>query len=498
MKNIYKTMIRSLVIAGVVAGIVSVVVVADSSVEGKHRMPDSPSCEKLPAGQKHEFANDVASPLSSGRARMDQEAASIIFTNPSQDCSNSMDISWLTLPGKVCKIEVIDESDPNTYIYDCEAGMEKYTNDESDPVEITYAEADASKIIDDSSLSGTFSYSKSSASDGVSGHSYDHHGYRLFNLKPDTEYSYRIVTYDKNTGKEEHSETRRFHTAGAKEWKAAILGDFHHYAPEPGRLKAAMGMLDVLNKKAGGIDWVLSTGDECAWGARLDFWNDLAEQPGFKNYMWAAVEGNHDSMDRHKNKTDSYFGDTHYFPRNGYTGQQGESYWFRYGDVLFLMLNNEGMLKAGSQQPAIDWMEKVIKENPSKYVVVVEHHQWLIGTSGANGQLDRWRKVFDRLGVDLAISGHNHAYLRTYPLYDRKPVNSGQGTVYVVNSSSDNERGRALNPISSNKDIIAKRWSEGSHTVGGMLMDVNPKRIAMTLYDRYGNVEDSFTVPAKR
>lgn len=501
MKNIYKNLIRCTVIGAVAVGVVSVVA-ADSTVAGRHRNTSSEAGEeKLPPGEHHTFANEVPSPLPDHRARIDEEAASIIFTNPASDCSDSMDISWLTLPGKRCKIEVIDESDPHTYVYDCERGDEDFPNDEQNVIDIKCGVNVSTDILDETSLCGNFSYggsSKENVTDNGSGHKYEHHGYRLYNLKPDTDYSYRIVTYDNKSGKTEHSETRHFHTAGAKEWKAAILGDFHHYAPEPGRLKAAMGMLDVLDKKAGGIDWVLSTGDECAWGARLDFWNDLAEQPGFKNYMWAAVEGNHDSMSKGKDKTDSFFGQTHYFPHDGYTGQQGESYWFRYGDVLFLMLNNEGMLKAGSQQPAIDWMEKVIKDNPSKYVVVVEHHQWLIGTDGTNGQLDRWRKVFDRLGVDLAISGHNHAYLRTYPLYDRKPVKPGSGTVYVVNSSSDNERGRALKPIAANRDIIADRWSEGSHTVGGMVMDVNPQRIAMTLYDRNGHVEDSFTVPSKR
>lgn len=449
----------------------------------------------------HTFSNEAAPDLNPLTARGATEAANTIFTNPGPDCATSMDISWITEPGKLCKIELIEGSDPHTYIFDYETGDDRIPNDEADPVELEAKEAPAGSILGGDEICTTFNGIRSKLANGsnvTETHQFEKHGYRLTNLKPDTDYSYRILTYDKATGKTEHSETRHFHTGGAGSWKAAVLGDFHHYSPAPHRLEAAMGMLNVLDSVGGGISWVLSTGDECVWGGSLNFWTELSEQPGFKNYMWAPVEGNHDSMDEDKDKTDAFFRDSHYFPRDGYTDQEGSSYWFRYGDVLFLMLNNEGMLKAGTFQPAVDWMEQVIKENPAKYIVVVEHHQWLIGTDGTNGQLDRWRKVFDRLGVDLAISGHNHAYLRTYPLFDRQPVEPGKGTVYVVNSSSDNERGRKLNPIKANGNLIAKRWSEGPHTVGGMLMDVNPKRIAMTLYDRYGRPQDTFSVPARR
>lgn len=488
MKNIYKAIVRSLIIAGVVASVVTVAVVADHSAPS--RVLRDAGVIKDSDSIIHSFSDESIPVKSEKTAGLSQNAASVIFTNPAEDCSTSMDISWLTAPGKICKIEVIDQTDPHTYIYDYEEGDGKYPNDEPQAVELGYADAGAENVQKEYSIAGSF---KDKGNVG----GFEKHGYKLTNLKPDTDYSYRIAVYDKATGKEEHSETRHFHTAGARAWKAAILGDFHHYAPEPGRLRSAMGMLDVLDNVSGGVDWVLSTGDECGWGGSLSFWNDLSQQPGFKNYMWAAVEGNHDHMDRYKDKTDDFFRDSHYFPLNGYKGQEGVSYWFKYGDVLFLMLNNEAMLTGGTQQP-VEWMKSVVRANPSKYIVVVEHHQWLIGTDGSNGQLDRWRKAFDEMGVDLAISGHNHAYIRTYPLYDRQPVEPGKGTVYVVNSSSDNERGRKLGPIVANKNIIADRWSEGKHTVGGMVMDVNPERIAMTLYDREGHVEDTFTVPARR
>lgn len=455
--------------------------------------------ENMP--KDHKFKNETLPDSLPLTAEGSTDLSNTIFTNPGPDCSTTMNISWLTPPGILCRIEVIDKNDPQTYIFDYEDQDSRFPSDESKPVEIKAKDAPKGTILRIDTIDNNFNDIPSRLANNknvVEIHKIEKHGYRLSNLKPNTDYSYRIVSYNPETGEKEHSETRYFHTAGSSTWKAGILGDFHHYSPEPHRLESAMRMLEVLDSVAGGIGWVLSTGDECAWGGSLNFWTELSEQPGFKNFMWAPVEGNHDSMDEDKDKTDVFFEDSHYFPHNGYPGQQGASYWFRYGDVLFIMLNNEGMLKSGSVEAAVDWMEQVIAGNPAKYIVVVQHHQWLVGTDGSNGQLDRWYKEFDRLGVDLAISGHNHAYLRTYPLFHRKPVEPGRGTVYVVNSSSDDERGRPLKSIKANADLIAKRWSEGKHTVGGMVMDVNPQRISMTLYDRHGHPQDSFIVPSRR
>ena len=472
---------------------------AESKNQARLSSKDKAASELVP--EEHKFKNETLQDSVMLTAQGSTEPANTIFTNPGPDCSTSIDISWVTPRGILCRIEVIDKNDPNTYIFDYEDKDSCFPTDENQPVELKAKDAPKGTILQVDTLDNIFNDIRSKLADNknvVETHRFEKHGYRLSNLKPNTDYSYRIVSYNPATGEKKHSETRHFRTAGASAWKAAVLGDFHHYSPEPHRLESAMGMLSVLDSVAGGISWVLSTGDECAWGGSLNFWTELSEQPGFKNFMWAPVEGNHDSMDEDKDKTDSFFEDSHYFPHNGYPGQQGASYWFRYGEVLFIMLNNEGMLKAGSVAPAVKWMEEVISANPAKYIVVVEHHQWLVGTDGTNGQLDRWYKEFDRMGVDLAISGHNHAYLRTFPLYDRQPVESGKGTVYVVNASSDNERGRPLKTITANHDLIAQRWSEGKHTVGGMVMDVNPQRIVMTLYDRYGKPRDSFSVPSRR
>ncbi len=47
-----------------------------------------------------------------------------------------------------------------------------------------------------------------------------------------------------------------------------------------------------------------------------------------------------------------------------------------------------------------------------------------------------WTPIFDKYHVDLALQGHDHAYLRTYPMRDQKRVaTTKDGTVYVISVS---------------------------------------------------------------
>lgn len=73
-----------------------------------------------------------------------------------------------------------------------------------------------------------------------------------------------------------------------------------------------------------------------------------------------------------------------------------------------------------------------------------------------------------------------------------------KGTDYIQTPSSDNERGQALKAWTDNKDLIKFRWSEGSKTVGGILLRANDNKIRLTLYVRYGNALDNVEVIAKR
>lgn len=306
----------------------------------------------------------------------------------------------------------------------------------------------------------------------------------LDGLKPKTDYRY-VITYEGRDGKRTQSPVYSFRTAGAEKWSACIISDFHNYPPLPGRLAAAMDMMDTVGRYSP-YDWVLNLGDVCAWGGSYSFWVDLYGQRPFRDFMWASLNGNHDHMSRRYQLSNDFFRHATANPQNGYPGEEGVSYWFMYGDALFIMLNNETMRDSTGFAAASAWVEQVLQAHPQvRYKVVCEHYQWFFGTDGRTSQFGRWHELFEKYGVNLALSGNNHIYVRAH----------GNGVVYVQTPSSDNERGQELfGPLAANEDLIDFRWNEGPKTVGALHLSVTPERMTVTLLDRRGTVVDQVEI----
>ena len=317
-------------------------------------------------------------------------------------------------------------------------------------------------------------------------------GASLNGLKPRCDYQY-VVVADKDT-----SEVRYFKTSGDKKWSACVISDIHNYPPLPKRREAAMAMIDRIEEFDPSIDFILHIGDVCAWGGSYSFWKELYSEPHFSQYMWAGVNGNHDNMSRKYQLSNQYFKYANYYPLNGYKGEEGFCYHFMYGDVLFIMLNNENMRSDEGLAAAQEWVRKVVAENPARYRVVCEHYQWFFAESGESSQYNRWKELFDELGIDLAIAGNNHIYARTNALYKDSQTDGTYGTVYLQLPSSDDERGMKAKDFVHNTDKIMFRWTEGEKTVGAVHLSVTPKEMTLTLLDRFGNKLDSVKVLSKK
>jgi len=336
-------------------------------------------------------------------------------------------------------------------------------------------------------------------------------GATISNLVPDTDYKYVVVdgTVAENPLR---SSEHHFRTAGASKWSACIISDFHSYTPLPGRLSAAMSMIDKVQELDPSLDFVFSPGDVVAWGGSYSFWRRLFEEPNFEELMWARVNGNHDNWTKDSQVTrnfdipNDYFKNTSYFPLNGYKGELGVCYHFRYGNTLFIMLNSEDLNeKMGELALAQDWVRSVVaqarasKDAPT-FVVACMHYQWFTGTNGKAYEIRQWGKVFDEVGVDLAVAGNNHVYVRSNPIYDGKVVDGKiNGTVYLQTTASDNNRGRSFDdgPM-ENPDLIAYRWTEGAHSVSAIHLEADKSSIKATLLDRNGNTIDTCTIYAKK
>ncbi len=401
-----------------------------------------------------------------------QSDAYTVITNPGEDASTEMRIGWHTDLGiEGSFIQFTKKTDANWENVVTVAGQ--YT------VSTTWDGIDSRDA------------SSTRFTQNIRLHKY---GAVLSNLEPDTEYMYRV-------GLNNLSDVRYFKTAGAGEFSFAWISDYHHYDPLPNRLANAMNMISTVISANQGVDFILSTGDDVAYGGSYNYWRGLFNQAHFKNYMWVTMNGNHDNMDMTDTKnTPNFFRDTRNNPQNGYAGQEGVSYWFKYGNTLWIVLNTED---AAAQVPTAQaWAADVIRKNPTQYIIVAQHYQWFDGNTGAysSSGFTRWNAFFDRWGVDLALSGNNHIYVRTHKLYNQQvSADPGKGTVYVQAVSSDGDRGRTMNPtLSSNADKIAYRWTNGTTTVGGSLVTVNENGIKVSLYDNNGTRLDYAEIPANK
>ena len=319
----------------------------------------------------------------------------------------------------------------------------------------------------------------------------------LQHLKPNTIYQYKIVSGTNVS--DGHTPIRYFKTAPkSHQWAMGIISDMHVYAPLPNRQRAAMAMIQQLEKQNGkSLDMMLHVGDLSAWGGSYSFWPALYADSTFSQYVWAGVNGNHDDMTRKHGQNNAFFRNVNNNPLNGYGNQEGISYYFNYGNTLFVMLNNEAMKSKEELEEAQKWVKKVIKNNRAKYTVVVSHYQWFMGNDGRSSQYTRWKNLFDELDVDLAISGNNHIYVRTNAVYKDEETDGSKGTIYIQTPSSDNERGQVMGEHLHNTEIIKSRWTEGPNTVGALIMQANKKYLKLTLYDRHGIALDEVTVKAK-
>ncbi|MCF6286293.1 MAG: metallophosphoesterase, partial [Candidatus Hydrogenedentes bacterium] len=121
-------------------------------------------------------------------------------------------------------------------------------------------------------------------------------------------------------------------------------------------------------------------------------------------------------------------------PRNGPKGVTPErAYSFTYSNVLIISLD-------ANVAPAdqTEWLEAQLANSDATWKFVTYHQPAYSSSASRNNPEVRklWGDLFDKYHVDLALQGHDHAYLRPYPMYNEKRVATpADGTIYIVSTS---------------------------------------------------------------
>lgn len=176
---------------------------------------------------------------------------------------------------------------------------------------------------------------------------------------------------------------------------------------------------------------------QCQWRG----WFDAAR--GFLEHTpLVPVMGNHEaySLDWQYCLPRDYL---HEFtlPDNGSQRFPGYYFSFDYGPVHFTVLNTQfeelDDLRPGLLDEEIRWLQKDVHGSARQWKIVLMHRDIFTyepaasttqGTFSDIGQT--FMPLFDRLGIDLVLSGHLHTYRNRGHIYNFKP--SSRGPLYIV------------------------------------------------------------------
>ncbi len=118
---------------------------------------------------------------------------------------------------------------------------------------------------------------------------------------------------------------------------------------------------------------------------------------------------------------------------------KGASYYFIHNDTLFIQVDNDSPYNQGDQ---IVWMDNVITNNPTKFIIVSMHVP--VNETGTDYNRS-FMDVLEKHGVDLVLAGHYHTENLKILYLDQKPYNDKIGVTYFrgagggVKASGDSE-----------------------------------------------------------
>ena len=202
--------------------------------------------------------------------------------------------------------------------------------------------------------------------------------------------------------------------------------------------------------------FLMMTGDQVDRGDWESQWLDFFAQPQdiLMDLPIQAAVGNHEGPFIRENSFFHHFN----YPLGEIANPlpDGATYAFDYGDARIMVLNTMDMGWNAAQRSAFDeqieWLRKEVAQTDKKWKIVAAHK----GIYSLGGHSDEQEiydlraqlfPVFDELGIDMVLQGHDHSYVRSYQMYRDQAIKDVEtneqghalnpdGTVYMINNAS--------------------------------------------------------------
>ncbi|MCY1043404.1 metallophosphoesterase [Corallococcus sp. bb12-1] len=276
---------------------------------------------------------------------------------------------------------------------------------------------------------------------GVSG---TRHAVKLSDLTAGRTYGYVVSACGSTTG------LRGFQTStpsGATKVHFTAMGDFGTGGSFQKKVMA------VMSTPAWRSELLLALGDNAyPDGTDAEFQAHLFTPMAslLREVPMFATPGNHEYV---TNQAQPYL-DNLYLPANNPAGTE-RYYSFDWGPVHFISLDSNcavGLASADRCTLAAQkaWAESDLAANTRPWTVAFFHHpSWSSGEHGSQLTMRRqFGPLFEKYGVDLVLTGHDHDYERSKPMFgDNVASGSQRGIPYLVVGSG----GATLRPFATSQ-----------------------------------------------
>jgi hypothetical protein len=295
----------------------------------------------------------------------------------------------------------------------------------------------------------------------------------MIGLKPDTTYAYVVG----DAAGRHMSAPQSFTTAPGRTvpFSFIYMGDAQNGLDTWGNLVTKSFREHPESK------FYILAGDLVDRGNERDNWDSFfANSEGiFSKRQFVPVPGNHEYQG---GSPDMYL-KLFTLPDGGPVGEK--AYAIRYSNALFLMLDS-------NQRPSTQtaWIEEQLAHTDATWKFVVYHHPAYSSSASRDYSALRkqWGALFDKYHVDVALQGHDHAYLRTWPMNNEKRVGTpAEGTIYIVSVSGTKHYNQG--------DFEYEEVGMTNVSTFQVLdLTIDGNKLTYHAYDAEGNVRDSFVI----
>lgn len=234
------------------------------------------------------------------------------------------------------------------------------------------------------------------------------------------------------------SDAKKFETKSFSDHKALIVGDIQIGEIDEGdhstQIKDGRSWNNVLAtalENNPDISYLVTPGDNTSTGSTAEEWQTLMMPEAVRSLPMAMAIGNHDkkgmTYDYYTNMPNEYYG-------KHFEGLDRD-FWFRYGDVLYLVFNST----SGDAPDHMAFAKEAVELNQdAKWRIGVVHHG-IYGAGDAIGDTETelllttiFAPIFESYDVDLVITGHTHSQGRSHFMKSRRVVGEAEsGGTYV-------------------------------------------------------------------